>query len=109
MIKIVKEHTGVSLFINKNLAVYFDSFGIEYIPQEKLIRGKSVTHKIFRIQDNESIMCEFYCIAFIKYMLAGKTLLDYTNLFSPNDYKKNDKIIYKYFKDIYCRRSKSRV
>ena len=32
-------------------------------------------------------------------MLAGKSLLDYTNLFSPNDYKKNDKTIYKYFKD----------
>ena len=41
-----------------------------------------------------SIMCEFYCIAFIEYMVAGKTLLDYTNLFSSNDYKKNDKIIY---------------
>ena len=36
-------------------------------------------------------MCGFYCIAFIEYMLAGKTLLGYTNLFSPNDYKKNDK------------------
>ena len=31
-------------------------------------------------------------------MLARKTLLDYTNLFSPNEYKKNDKIIYKYLK-----------
>ena len=40
-------------------------------------------------------------------MLAEKTLLDYTNLFSPNGYKKNDKIIYKYFKDKYVRRSKS--
>ena len=44
-------------------------------------------------------MCGFYCIAFIEYMLAGKTLLDYTNLFFPNDYKRNDKIIYKYFKN----------
>ena len=44
-------------------------------------------------------MHEFYCIAFIEYMIAGKTLLDYTNLFSPNDYKENDKIIYKYFKE----------
>ena len=44
-------------------------------------------------------MCEFYCIAFIGYMFAGKTLLDHTNLFSSNDYKKNDKIIYKYFKE----------
>ena len=43
-------------------------------------------------------MCGFYYIAFIEYMLAGKTLLDYTNMFSPNDYKKNGKLIYKYFK-----------
>ena len=54
-------------------------------------------------------MCGFYCIAFIEYMLAGKKLLDYTNLFSPTDYQKNDKIVYKYFKDKYGRRSKSRV
>ena len=46
-------------------------------------------------------MCGFYCNAFIEYMLAGKTLLDYTQLFSQNDYKKNDKIIHKYFKDKY--------
>ena len=52
-------------------------------------------------------MCRFYCSTFIEYMLAGKTLLDYTNLFSPNDYKTNDKIIYKYFKDKYGGRSKS--
>ena len=42
-------------------------------------------------------------------MLAGKTLLDYTNLFSPHDYKKNDKIIYKYVKDKFGRRCKYRV
>ena len=35
-------------------------------------------------------MCGFYCIAFIEYMFSGKTLLNYTDLFSPNDYKKND-------------------
>ena len=101
----------VSLFIDKHLAVYFNSFGIEYIPQKVLnrIKGKSITHNIFRRQINESIMCRFFCIAFIEYMLAGKTLLDYTYLFSPNDYKKNDKIVYKYFKDKYGRKSKSRV
>ena len=49
-------------------------------------------------------MCIFYCIAFIEYMLAGKTLLDYTNFFSPNNYKKNEKIIYKYFKEKYDKR-----
>ena len=54
-------------------------------------------------------MCGFYFIAFIEYMLTGKNLLDYTNLFSPNDYKKNEKIIYKYFKDKCSGRTKSRV
>ena len=42
-------------------------------------------HSTLRIQSDESLMFEFYCIAFIEYMLAGKALLDYTNLFSPND------------------------
>ena len=85
-----KETHSVSLFIHKNTAVYFDSFGIEYIPQEVLnkIKNKSITHNIFRIHDNQSIMCGFYCIAFLEYMLARKTLSDYTNSFSPNDYKK---------------------
>ena len=54
-------------------------------------------------------MCGFYYIAFIEFMLAGKAVLDYTNLFSPNDYKKNDKIICKYFKDKYGKRNKSGV
>ena len=51
----------ISLFIGRNTAAYFYSFGIKYIPLEVLnkIRGKSVTHNIFRIQDNESIMCGF--------------------------------------------------
>ena len=76
-------------------------FVIEYIPQEVLnkIKDKTIIHNIFRIQDNRSIMCGFYCIVFVEYMLTGKPLLDYTNLFSLNDYKKNEKIIYRYFKD----------
>ena len=53
-------------------------------------------------------MCRFYCIAFIGYMLAGRTLLDYTNLVSII-YKIINKIIYKYFKDKYGRRRKSGV
>ena len=82
-----------SLFINRNTAVYFESSGIEYIPQEVLnkIRDKSISRNIFRMQSDDSVMCGFYCIAFI----------EYTNLFYPNDYKKNEKIIYKYFKDKY--------
>ena len=57
----------VSLFADRNVAVYSDSFGIWFIPLEVLrkIKGKSITHNIFRIQDNESVMFGFYCIAFI--------------------------------------------
>ena len=40
----------------------------------------------------DNIVSFLLCIAFIEYMLAGKTILDYTNVFSPKDYKKNDKI-----------------
>ena len=42
-------------------------------------------------------MCGYFCIGFIDVMLNGKSLLDYTNLFSPNGYEKNDRIILKYF------------
>ena len=71
------------------------------------MKDKSITHNIFRIKDNESIMCGFYTIAFIEYMLAGKIFLHYINLFSPNEHKKNDKATYKYFKYKYSRSSKS--
>ena len=53
------------------------------------MKYKPITHNITKIQDDDSITCGFYCIAFIEYMVAVKTFLDYTNLFSPNDYKKN--------------------
>ena len=91
--------------------MYFDSVGIEYISEEELnkIRDKSITYNIFRIKDNESIMCGLCFITFIEYMFAGKSLLDHTNMFSPNDYKMDDKIIYKYFKNRYGRQNKSRV
>ena len=42
-------------------------------------------------------MCGYFCIGFIAFMLKDESLLEYTNLFSPNKYKKNDKIISKYF------------
>ena len=64
------------------MAVYFDFFGIEYILQQVLdkVEDKSIMHNIFRIQDDDSVMCRFYCINFIKYMSAEKCLLDSTNL-----------------------------
>ena len=56
--------------------------------------------------NDKSVMCELYFIVSIEYILPGRTLLDCTNLFSPNDYKKYDKVIYKYFKDKYGRKSR---
>ena len=56
--------------------------------------NKNIITNIHRIQPYVLIMCEYFCIGFIDFMLKGKSLLDYTNLFSPNDYEKNDNIIY---------------
>ena len=96
MTKKVKEQIGFHcLLAEMQLYTYFDSFGIEYTSQEVLnkVRDQSISQNVFRIQDDDSIICVFYCITFIIYMLAAETLLDYTNFFPPNDYKKNDKII----------------
>ena len=80
----------IALFCKKNGILYFDSFGVEYIPNEikKFIRNKNIKANIFRLQENNSIMCGYFCIGFIDFMLAGKKLTDYTNLFSPHDFKK---------------------
>ena len=79
--------------------IYLNSFGVEHIPKEikKFIGNKNIITKIYRIQAYDSIMCRYFCIGFMDFMLKGKRLLDYTNLFSPNGYEKNDKIIIKYF------------
>ena len=65
----------------------------------KFPRNKNIKANIFRIQEDNSIMCGYFCIGFIDFMLTGKKLTDYTNLFSPYDFKKNDSIILFYFKN----------
>ena len=90
----------VSLYVYNNDVSYFDSFGVEHIPKEIkafLGRSLSITTNIFKIQAYDSIMCGYFCIGFIGFMLAGKTLTEHTNLFSPNNFKKNDDIILNYF------------
>ena len=69
-------------------AIYSDSFGAEHIPKKiKNLKGiKNVTTNIYRIQAYNSIMCGYLCIGFIDFMLKGKSLLYYTNLFSPSNY-----------------------
>ena len=61
---------------------------------------------MLRVQSDYTIMCGLCCIVFIEYIIAEKTLLDHTNLFSPNGYQKNDKIIQKYFENKYDKRKR---
>ena len=93
----------------RNEIVYFDSFDVEHIPKEikefidrplsSASQNKNIKANIFQVQANDSVMCGYFCIGFIDFMLAGKKLTDYTNLFSPHDFKKNDNIILSYFKN----------
>ena len=85
--------------MNSNNIIYFDSFGIEHIPKEvKKVKGnKNILTNIYGTQAYDSIMCGYFCFRFIDFMLKSKSFLEHANLFSPNDYEKNDKIVLKYF------------
>ena len=91
----------LALYVHNNDVTYFDSFGEEHVLKEMrtFINNKNIKTNIFRIQAYDSIMCGYFCIGFIDFILAGKKLTDYTNLFSPNDFSKNDDIIFTYFKN----------
>ena len=86
----------IALFCKENEIVYFNSFGVEHIPKEikEFIGNKNIKANIFRIQEKNSTMCGYFCIGFIDFMLAGKKLTDYTNLFSPYDFKKISNLSY---------------
>ena len=90
----------VVIFVKEDKVIYFDSFSVEYIPKDVMERmiNKNIKTNIFRIQDNNSIMCGYFCILIIAYMLNNKTLTDFTNLFSSWNLKKNDLIIKRHFK-----------
>ena len=89
----------IALYLKNNDITYFDSFGVEYITEKiiKLMGRKNVIANIFRIQAYDSIMCGYFCIGFIDFMFKGKALAEYTYLFSPNDFKRNDDISLNYF------------
>ena len=67
---------------------------------KKRIGNRNIKANIYRVQATNSVMCGYFCIGFIDFMLAGKTLIDYTNFFSPYDSNKNGSIIFSYFKDV---------
>ena len=94
------ENTGrhwVVIFVQKDEVIYFESFGVEHIPKEikKSIGNKNIKTSI---QSYDSVMCGYFCILFIEYMLNNKTLTDFTKFFSPWNFKKNDEIIKRHFK-----------
>ena len=89
----------ISFYAIDNDVTYFDSFEVEHIPKKirKFIGNKDFVINIYSVQAYDSIMCQYFCIGFIDFMIKGKSLLEYTNLFSSNKYEKNDKKILKSF------------
>ena len=89
----------IALYVYNSDVTNFDSLSVEHIPKEikTFIKNKNIKTKIFRVQAYDSIMCGYFCVRFIDFMFAGKTLTEYTILFSPNKFKKNDDIILNYF------------
>ena len=81
----------IALCVNAENVTYFDSLG------KKFIGNKNIITNIYREQAYDSIMCGCFCIGFIDFMFKGKSLLEFTNLFSLKKYKKNGKKILKYF------------
>ena len=83
--------------MNGNDVIHFDSFGVEHVPKEikRCIGNKNIITKIFGMQTDNSTMCEYFWIGFINFMQKDKSLIYYNNIFSPNECKKNDKIILK--------------
>ena len=92
----------VALHFHNNDVIYFDSFGVEHTRTEikTFISNKSIKTNIFRIQAYDSILCGYFYIRFIDFILAGKTLTQFTHLFSPSNFKKNDILILNYFMSI---------
>ena len=80
----------VALYVHNNDVTYFDFLGVEHIPKEikDFINNKNITTNIFRIQAYNSIICDYFYIGFIDFMIPGKILTEFTNLFWPNNFKK---------------------
>ena len=90
----------IALYVLDNDVTYFESFGFEHVSKEirRFTGNKNMQTNIFRIYAFYSLMCGYFCVEFIDYMFSGKNLMDYNNLLSLNDFKKNDKVILRYNK-----------
>ena len=85
----------IALFCGKTEIVCFNSFGVEHVPEEskEFIGNKNIKTNIFRVQANNLIKWGYFCIGFIEFMLAGKTVISFMSFFSLHDFEKSDSII----------------
>ena len=78
----------VALYVSRaNDITYSDFFGVVNIPKEiktLISRISSIKTNVFAIEAYDSIICGYFCIGFIDFMLAGK--IEFTNLFSSNNF-----------------------
>ena len=67
---------GEAIYVDTKTVTYIDSFGVEHISKEilKFINNKNITSNIFRVHAYDSVMCGYFCIGFINYMLKGNSL-----------------------------------
>ena len=77
----------------------FDSFGVEYISEKikRFISNKNIITNIFKIQTYDLIMCEYFCIGVKDFVVKGKILTDFTNLYSPHNFEKIEKMVLDFF------------
>ena len=68
----------IALYVLNNIVTYIDSFGVEHVLKEikKFIDNKNIKTNIFRIIAYDSVICGYFCIGFIDFMLEGKSLAD---------------------------------
>ena len=74
----------VTLFCNRIEIVFFNSFGVEHVPEEmkEIVGNKNIKTNIFWVETNNLIMCGYFCIGFIDLRVAGKKLTNFTIFFS---------------------------
>ena len=93
----VKNNEVITLIVEhvtKEIEIFI---GHKNAKKKKKKKKKKIIFRIIQAEDN-SITCGYFCIRFIDFNFAGKSLIDFTSLFSPYDFKKNDERIFDYFK-----------
>ena len=80
----------IALYVNFKTVTYFDSFGVEHVSKDikQIADNKNIITNIFRIQAYHSVICGYFYIRFIDFVIKGNILTDFTNIFSPSNFKK---------------------